>query len=918
MSTGGPGARRLVASATGARPRPRRASRSGSDSSASELTPRPAHLRPRPEPAQSPRGQSPRGDPPAPSDRSAGARSLCAPGAQALHARPRRLHPAGAPHPPAQGELKASETPSPQVGGSGDRVADEAGPQERVATSVFRVMRSVYFSPKCEGVFIVFFWLEASHEQQELVQSQARPGRQAGAGGGQAVATELTGLLVPCRGSRSRAADVQSLSLRERHLSFCPSLSEDQTRARGVEAGGEMASTHARGRNMNLGRRVPEQTLFLTGPSLQASARVHPDLPSECGPVLKAGLSVPGWLGVSAADARVLRGGLELNWSGLGASLLWRRHLGLRADGQNFKLENSAFWIFGGSIHYFRVPRAYWRDRLLKLRACGLNTLTTYVPWNLHEPQRGTFDFSGNLDLEAFILLAAEVGLWVILRPGPYICSEMDLGGLPSWLLRDPDMRLRTTYKGFTEAVDLYFDHLMLMVVPLQYKHGGPIIAVQVENEYGSYNKDPAYMPYIKKALQDRGIVELLLTSDNQDGLKNGIVDGVLATINLQSQSELRQLTAILLGTQGSRPKMVMEYWTGWFDSWGGPHYILDSSEVLNTVSAIVEAGSSINLYMFHGGTNFGFIGGAMHFQDYKPDVTSYDYDAVLTEAGDYTAKYTRLREFFGSMSGAPLPVPPALLPKTAYDPVTPAFYVSLWDALNLLELPVTSEHPVNMENLPINGGSGQSFGYTLYETTITSSGVLSAVVRDRGQVFLNTFFLGILDYKTATIIIPMVQGFTTLRILVENCGRVNYGDSIDQQRKGIIGNVYLNDSPLKKFKIYNLEMDRSFLRRFTGDMWKPVTEQPMFPAFFLGALYVSDPPYDTFMKLEGWEKGVVFINGQNLGRYWNIGPQETLYLPGAWLDAGLNKIMVFEEKRAQQIIQFVDTPSLGQHEYLH
>ncbi|XP_070328994.1 beta-galactosidase-1-like protein 2 isoform X3 [Odocoileus virginianus] len=563
----------------------------------------------------------------------------------------------------------------------------------------------------------------------------------------------------------------------------------------------------------------------------------------------------------------------RLNWSGLGASLLWRRHLGLRADGQNFKLENSAFWIFGGSIHYFRVPRAYWRDRLLKLRACGLNTLTTYVPWNLHEPQRGTFDFSGNLDLEAFILLAAEVGLWVILRPGPYICSEMDLGGLPSWLLRDPDMRLRTTYKGFTEAVDLYFDHLMLRVVPLQYKHGGPIIAVQVENEYGSYNKDPAYMPYIKKALQDRGIVELLLTSDNQDGLKNGIVDG----------------------------------------------------EVLNTVSAIVEAGSSINLYMFHGGTNFGFIGGAMHFQDYKPDVTSYDYDAVLTEAGDYTAKYTRLREFFGSMSGAPLPVPPALLPKTAYDPVTPAFYVSLWDALNLLELPVTSEHPVNMENLPINGGSGQSFGYTLYETTITSSGVLSAVVRDRGQVFLNTFFLGILDYKTSTIIIPMVQGapccpqgFTTLRILVENCGRVNYGDSIDQQRKGIIGNVYLNDSPLKKFKIYNLEMDRSFLQRFTGDMWKPVTEQPLFPAFFLGALYVSDPPYDTFMKLEGWEKGVVFINGQNLGRYWNIGPQETLYLPGAWLDTGLNKIMVFEEKKAQQIIQFVDMPSLGQHEYLH
>ncbi|XP_036717909.1 beta-galactosidase-1-like protein 2 isoform X3 [Balaenoptera musculus] len=476
----------------------------------------------------------------------------------------------------------------------------------------------------------------------------------------------------------------------------------------------------------------------------------------------------------------------RVNWPRL--TPLWLRHrrLGLQAKGQNFMLEDSAFWIFGGSVHYFRVPREYWRDRLLKMKACGLNTLTTYVPWNLHEPARGRFDFSGNLDLEAFVLLAAEVGLWVILRPGPYICSEMDLGGLPSWLLQDPDMRLRTTYKGFTEAVDLYFDHLMARVVPLQYKHGGPIIAVQVENEYGSYNKDPAYMPYVKKALEDRGIVELLLTSDNKDGLSKGIVDGALATINLQSQNELQFLTTFLLSVQGVQPRMVMECWTGWFDSWGGPHSILDSSEVLETVSAIVDSGSSINLYMFHGGTNFGFISGAVHLQDYKSDVTSYDYDAVLTESGDYTAKYTGLREFFGSISGAPLPAPPDLLPKTAYEPVMPALYLSLWDALPYLEEPVTSEKPLNMENLPINGGNGQSFGYTLYETTITSSGILSACVRDRGQVFVNTVSIGFLDYKRKKIVIPLVQGFTVLRILVENCGRVNYGTNIDDQRKGL------------------------------------------------------------------------------------------------------------------------------------
>ncbi|XP_063527713.1 beta-galactosidase-1-like protein 2 isoform X3 [Pongo pygmaeus] len=629
----------------------------------------------------------------------------------------------------------------------------------------------------------------------------------------------------------------------------------------------------------------------------------------------------------------------RLDWSTLAPLWLRHRQLGLQAKGWNFMLEDSTFWIFGGSIHYFRVPREYWRDRLLKMKACGLNTLTTYVPWNLHEPERGKFDFSGNLDLEAFVLMAAEIGLWVILRPGPYICSEMDLGGLPSWLLQDPGMRLRTTYKGFTEAVDLYFDHLMSRVVPLQYKRGGPIIAVQVENEYGSYNKDPAYMPYVKKALEDRGIVELLLTSDNKDGLSKGIVQGdraagrslyipaaapgwhpgseVLATINLQSTHELQLLTTFLFNVQGTQPKMVMEYWTGWFDSWGGPHNILDSSEVLKTVSAIVDAGSSINLYMFHGGTNFGFMNGAMHFHDYKSDVTSYDYDAVLTEAGDYTAKYMKLRDFFGSISGIPLPPPPDLLPKMPYEPVTPVLYLSLWDALKYMEEPIKSEKPINMENLPVNGGNGQSFGYILYETSITSSGILSGHVHDRGQVFVNTVSIGFLDYKTTKIAIPLIQGYTVLRILVENRGRVNYGENIDDQRKGLIGNLYLNDSPLKKFRIYSLDMKKSFFQRFGLDKWSSLPETPTLPAFFLGSLSISSTPCDTFLKLEGWEKGVVFINGQNLGRYWNIGPQKTLYLPGPWLGSGINQVIVFEETMAGPALQFTETPHLGRNQYI-
>ncbi|XP_035121056.1 beta-galactosidase-1-like protein 2 isoform X4 [Callithrix jacchus] len=607
----------------------------------------------------------------------------------------------------------------------------------------------------------------------------------------------------------------------------------------------------------------------------------------------------------------------RLDWSTLVPLWLRHRHLGLQAKGWNFMLEDSTFWIFGGSIHYFRVPKEYWRDRLLKMKACGLNTLTTYVPWNLHEPERGKFDFSGNLDLEAFILMASEIGLWVILRPGPYICSEIDLGGLPSWLLQDPGMRLRTTYKGFTEAVDLYFDHLMSRVVPLQYKRGGPIIAVQVENEYGSYNKDPAYMPYVKKALEDRGIVELLLTSDNKDGLSKGIVHGVLATINLQSTHELQLLTTFLFNVQGTQPKMVMEYWTGWFDSWGGPHNILDSSEVLKTVSAIVDAGSSINLYMFHGGTNFGFMNGAMHFHDYKSDVTSYDYDAVLTEAGDYTAKYMKLRDFFGSISGIPLPPPPDLIPKMSHEPITPVLYLSLWDALKYMGEPIKSEKPINMENLPVNGGNGQSFGYILYETNIASSGILSGRVRDRGQVFVNTVSIGFLDYKTTKIAVPLIQGYTVLRILVENRGRVNYGENIDDQRKGLIGNLYLNDSPLKKFRIYSLDMKKSFFQRFGPDKWSSLPETPTFPAFFLSSLSITSTPCDTFLKLEGWEKGVVFINGQNLGRYWNIGPQKTLYLPGPWLSSGINQVIVFEEMMAGPALQFTESPHLGRNQYI-
>uniref|UniRef100_A0A671VDX3 Beta-galactosidase n=1 Tax=Sparus aurata TaxID=8175 RepID=A0A671VDX3_SPAAU len=568
---------------------------------------------------------------------------------------------------------------------------------------------------------------------------------------------------------------------------------------------------------------------------------------------------------------------------------------GLRANSSQFTLEGAPFLILGGSIHYFRVPRAYWEDRLLKMKACGLNTLTTYVPWNLHEPERGTFNFQDQLDLKAYITLAAEMGLWVILRPGPYICAEWDLGGLPSWLLQDKFMQLRTTYPGFVDAVNLYFDKLVSVIKPLMV-NGGPIIAVQVENEYGSYAKDEKYMPFIKDCLLSRGIKELLLTSDNWEGLRYGGMEGALPRFLNYSRQKRSMCN-----------KGMFSYWSGWFDVWGEHHHVFHAEDMLAVVSEILERGVSINLYMFHGGTSFGFMNGAMDFGTYKPQVTSYDYDAPLSEAGDYTPKYQLLRNLFSQYHSEPLPEVPSPQERKAYDPVVIQRHLSLWDSLHFTDKPHRSESPVNMENLPVNNNNGQSYGYTLYETTITSGGALNSKnnVRDRALVFVDRKCVGSFDYKTHELTLP--DGKRTLSLLVENCGRVNYGKALDEQRKGIVGEILLNHTPLRGFTTFCLDM-----KLMSSGQWKSDLKSASIPGFFQARLFVDDPPRDTFIRLPGWGKGVVFVNGQNLGRHWSIGPQHFLYLPGAWLRNGENQIIVFEEQKADDKILFAESPDHG------
>uniref|UniRef100_A0A8D2B0X4 Beta-galactosidase n=1 Tax=Sciurus vulgaris TaxID=55149 RepID=A0A8D2B0X4_SCIVU len=553
----------------------------------------------------------------------------------------------------------------------------------------------------------------------------------------------------------------------------------------------------------------------------------------------------------------------RINQTHLLPSYLTNRRLGLQVQGSNFTLGGFPFLIIAGTIHYFRVPKEYWRDRLLKMKAGGFNTLITHVPWNLHEPKIGQFRFTGNLDVMAFITMASQLGLWVILCPGPYIGSDLDLGGLPSWLLRDPNMKLRTTYKGFTKAVNVYFDHLIPRILPLQYNRGGPIIAMQVENEYGSYYLDKKYMPYVKK---------------------------VSVPLNF-----LCIYIPIFF-----YPIMMTVYTVTSFDSWGVAHHSLDGPVLLKDVREMFKRRFSFNFYMFHGGTNFGFMGGAQHLNVYYPVVTSYEYGALLRENGDYTPEYTTFQEFFRSVIG------------TQQQPQSECLFFSLLS----FSQPTKSVKPLTMEQLSVNEGSGQSYGYTLYETFISTDGILTSKghVQDRGQVFLDDKHVGILDHSQDQLILQKHdhKEYHILRILVENQGRLASGKNMNQERKGLTGDIYLNNSPLRKFTIYSLEMKSIFMTRKLPNIWKPITEKVKGPAFFLGYLKVADNPKDTFIQLEGWKKGVVFINGQNLGRYWSIGPQGTLYLPGPWLHPGTNEIILFEELESGIDVQFKMNPILG------
>ncbi len=568
-----------------------------------------------------------------------------------------------------------------------------------------------------------------------------------------------------------------------------------------------------------------------------------------------------------------------------------------------FLLDGKPFQIVSGEMHYARIPREYWRDRLRMARAMGLNTVATYVFWNVHEPKPEVFEFSGNADVAAFVRLAREEGLFVILRPGPYACAEWDFGGFPSWLLADRSLVVRGTDERFLAASARYLARLGKEVAPLQVTRGGPILLVQVENEYGSFGSDKVYMGRIRDQLMSAGFEVPLFTADGPSQMAAGSLPDVLPAVNGASG---RDVFETIRKFRPSGPFFVAEFYPGWLDHWGEPHAKFDAKHSAVPIDELLSMGASVNLYMFHGGTNFGFTNGANFGGRYQPQPTSYDYDAPLDEAGRPTSKYAALRAMIAKHLPAGHAIPE--VPVTA--PVIEIPRVELRESLAVLDslgAAARSSRPLCMEEV------GQSSGYVLYRTTIdrpASGTLVFEELRDYAVVLLDGKRVASLDrrHRQSAVPLEVARAPAVLDILVENGGRINFGPRMVDDRKGITEKVVLGDRELLEWQIFSLPVERPAASRFSQ---RPVSG----PAYHRGTFELRKTG-DTFLDLRGWGKGAVWMNGRCLGRFWKIGPQQTLYVPGPWLVQGANEIVVLDlEDRGHRSVSGLSEPILDRLE---
>nr|WP_269329048.1 beta-galactosidase family protein [Kineosporia babensis] len=573
---------------------------------------------------------------------------------------------------------------------------------------------------------------------------------------------------------------------------------------------------------------------------------------------------------------------------------------------KDFLLDGEPFQIISGALHYFRVHPDQWADRIHKARLMGLNTIETYVPWNLHAPTRGEFDTSAGLDLERFLKLVAAEGMHAIVRPGPYICAEWSNGGLPPWLLRIEGVELRRAEPQYLSALTEYLQAVYQIVAPLQVDRGGPVFLVQIENEYGAYGSDKEYLAELVRVTREAGITVPLTTIDQPDPqmLEDGRLDGLHMTASFGSRSTERFKT--LREFQPTGPLMCMEFWDGWFDSWGFHHHTTTVEDSDTALDEILRVGGSVNFYMFHGGTNFGMTNGANDKGAYVPLVTSYDYDAPLDEAGNPTAKYHAFRKTIAKYAPVLDELPAEATPAPVFDAsLTPR--ASLLDLLGEIGEARPGDHPATYEELE------QDTGFVFYQAPAVdiAPGTLriGEEVRDRAYVFQDGIPVGIMarDAHERALALPLLA--SPVQILVEDQGRVNYGPRLGEA-KGLIGEVTVDGIPLTDWTSWRLDVDRLPELDLEG------CSLNLGPQVLDGEFELAEAA-DLFLETSAWGKGLVWVNGFNLGRYWRKGPTQTLYVPAPVTRAGRNRIVVLElEAMAHPSAQFVDGLRLGQIEF--
>ena len=583
-------------------------------------------------------------------------------------------------------------------------------------------------------------------------------------------------------------------------------------------------------------------------------------------------------------------------------------------QGTQFYMDGEPFRILSGALHYFRVVPEYWEDRLKKLKACGLNTVETCVAWNLHEPKEGEFCFTGIADLERFLCTAEQLGLYVILRPGPYICTEWGFGGLPSWLLSYKGIHLRCKDEIFLEKARNYFEAIFPIIRPHLLENGGKIIAMQIENEYGSYGDDKEYLKELAKMYKELDMNCMLFTSDGPEYfmLRAGTLPEYLATVNFGSRPKER--FPYLENFQPDRPLFCCEFWNGWFDHWYEEHHRGNTEEVVKDYKEMLEMGASVNFYMFHGGTNFGFYNGANYQAVYEPTITSYDYDSLLSECGDMTEKYYLIQKINEEFFGLPEMEQVFDLPKRTYGEISLTEKAELFKNLNNISAsqPQQSSYPLTMEEL------GQDYGYLVYDTQIEGPFEEMKLVieglHDRAYIYIDGERKGVHDRMNRQkdeIKIGLKKGEKReLRILVENLGRVNYGIHLKDE-KGILEGVRIGQTYHYGYTMYPIDC-----RNLERLEWEKLEKKTEGPVFLKGKFQIGEetPLEDTFVRLNGFHKGNVWINGFHLGRYWNdAGPQKTLYLPAPLLKKGENIIMVLElEGYEEAKVNLVEMQDLG------